>query len=160
MGATVAWAWCIRLLPYFNAKHMCSLECSGSAAEADMQSFTDVMGQVRMCNPRCLFPNARCCCLSYCNLEPCCCKMTGCCLQVYGANPTGNKFWKPKKYKEGKGRYLWTDAFGVCNFITLYCERKDVKYLQQVNLVKTHFMLVCTLSCTGSCDPCSSGQSS
>ena len=35
-----------------------------------------------------------------------------------------------KKDKEGKikfkiiiiNRYLWTDAFGVCNYLTLYCE--------------------------------------
>ena len=50
---------------------------------------------------------------------------------IYGEYPDkiGNKKWKPKPYAEGKGRYLWTDAFGVCNYITLYKETKNQKYL-------------------------------
>jgi hypothetical protein len=30
------------------------------------------------------------------------------------------------------GRYLWTDAFGICNYITLACETGDANYLDQV----------------------------
>jgi len=45
--------------------------------------------------------------------------------------------WKPKPYKEGKGRYLWTDAFGVCNFITLYYETKESTYLHQADALIT-----------------------
>lgn len=55
--------------------------------------------------------------------------------QVYGTYTKGDKTWKPKKYKEGKGRYLWTDAFGVCNFITLFYETKDAKYVEQAELL-------------------------
>ena len=40
--------------------------------------------------------------------------------------------WKPRPYIEGhKGRYLWTDAYGVCNFLTLYCETKNARFLEQ-----------------------------
>eukprot|EP01083_Nonionella_stella_P085597 237391_1 len=49
--------------------------------------------------------------------------------KVYGDTTKGSVAWTPKPYKEGKGRYLWTDAFGVCNFITLYRETKDSLYL-------------------------------
>lgn len=42
---------------------------------------------------------------------------------VYGAYSDKEKgSWKPKPYADNKSRYLWTDAFGVCNFITLYYE--------------------------------------
>jgi hypothetical protein len=41
--------------------------------------------------------------------------------------------WIPKKYKDTKSRYLWTDAFGVCNYITLFCETKDPVYIQQAD---------------------------
>jgi len=41
--------------------------------------------------------------------------------------------WKPKPYAENKGRYLWTDAFGVCNYITLFCETGEQKYLDQAD---------------------------
>eukprot|EP00026_Physarum_polycephalum_P010131 Phypoly_transcript_10282.p1 GENE.Phypoly_transcript_10282~~Phypoly_transcript_10282.p1 ORF type:complete len:345 (+),score=44.84 Phypoly_transcript_10282:199-1233(+) len=41
--------------------------------------------------------------------------------------------WVPKKYKDTKSRYLWTDAFGVCNYITLFCETKDQTYIQQAD---------------------------
>jgi len=37
--------------------------------------------------------------------------------------------WTPKAYKDNKSRYLWTDAFGVCNYITLYYETGESKYL-------------------------------
>ncbi|GAQ80141.1 hypothetical protein KFL_000470150 [Klebsormidium nitens] len=56
---------------------------------------------------------------------------------VYGPADDVSK-WAPKPYKEGKGRYLWTDAFGVCNFLTLFFETGENKYLQQATiLVKT-----------------------
>jgi len=51
--------------------------------------------------------------------------------EVYGSYTGPN--WKPKPYKEGKGRYLWTDAFGVCNFLTLFYETKDSKYIEQAD---------------------------
>ena len=61
-----------------------------------------------------------------------------CCWQVYGPYTKGDTSWRPKPYKEGKGRYLWTDAFGVCNFITQYCETKDDRFLQQVGHTAHH----------------------
>jgi len=48
--------------------------------------------------------------------------------QIYGtySGPT----WKPNKYPRLKyGRYLWTDAFGVCNYITLFNETGESQYL-------------------------------
>jgi hypothetical protein len=55
--------------------------------------------------------------------------------EVYGKYSGSG--WKPKPYKEGKGRYLWTDAFGVCNFLTLYYETKESSYLEQAeSLIK------------------------
>jgi len=57
--------------------------------------------------------------------------------QVYGEF-SSTRSWAPKLYPEyansgGGGRYLWTDAFGVCNYITLFCETKDPKYLDQAD---------------------------
>lgn len=49
--------------------------------------------------------------------------------QVYGSYDLPKK-WKPNPYQEGKGRYLWTDAFGVFNFLNLYHETKDPKFLE------------------------------
>src|SRR5690348_2340429 len=41
--------------------------------------------------------------------------------EVYG--PCEKKTsWKPKPYEDNKNRYLWTDAFGVCNYLTLFLE--------------------------------------
>lgn len=54
--------------------------------------------------------------------------------RVYGEY-TGAQ-WAPKlypEYRQGGGRYLWTDAFGVCNYITLYCETKEQRYLDQAD---------------------------
>lgn len=48
--------------------------------------------------------------------------------KIYGKY--SGKSYVPKSYKEGKGRYLWTDAYGVCNFITLFHETKEEQYLQ------------------------------
>jgi len=52
--------------------------------------------------------------------------------EVYGSYVV-NTPWIPKPYKEGKGRYLWTDAFGVCNFVTLYYETGENRYLDQAD---------------------------
>jgi len=52
--------------------------------------------------------------------------------EVYGPISTPAQ-WIPKPYAEGKGRYLWTDAFGVCNYITLYHQTGDVIYLDQAD---------------------------
>ena len=55
--------------------------------------------------------------------------------QIYGpfdslsANETST--WTPPALGEGhRGRYLWTDGFAVVNFITLYKETSDSRYLQ------------------------------
>ncbi|KAF8420250.1 hypothetical protein EV426DRAFT_634161 [Tirmania nivea] len=37
--------------------------------------------------------------------------------------------WTPPLLTEGEGRYLWTDAFGVLNFITLFKSTSDRRYL-------------------------------
>jgi len=42
--------------------------------------------------------------------------------KVYGTFREGDGGWRPKAYADNKSRYLWTDAFGVCNYITLYFE--------------------------------------
>lgn len=39
-------------------------------------------------------------------------------MQIYG--PYTSSQWIPKAYADNKGRYLWTDAFGVCNYITFF----------------------------------------
>ena len=40
------------------------------------------------------------------------------------------RVWVPPRMKDGdRGRYLWTDAFGVINLLTLYKETTDVIYL-------------------------------
>jgi len=52
--------------------------------------------------------------------------------EVYGPYVV-DKSWIPKPYKEGKGRYLWTDSFGVCNFVTLYYETGEKRYLDQAD---------------------------
>lgn len=51
--------------------------------------------------------------------------------EVYGAFPDASSStqWKPRRFGGNKGRYLWTDAFGVCNFITLWNETRDDLYL-------------------------------
>jgi hypothetical protein len=50
---------------------------------------------------------------------------------VYGTYIKGN--WIPKPYADNKSRYLWTDAYGVCNFLTLYHETNDIQYLEQAD---------------------------
>jgi len=52
--------------------------------------------------------------------------------EVYGEYISG-EIWNPKLYTENKGRYLWTDSFGVCNFLTLFCETKEERYLLQAD---------------------------
>jgi len=47
--------------------------------------------------------------------------------EVYG---TGEK---PKPYTDNKGRYLWTDAFGVCNYITLFYETGNAQFLDRAD---------------------------
>jgi hypothetical protein len=49
---------------------------------------------------------------------------------IYGKYDTASgRPFVPKTYTEYKGRYLWTDAFGVCNFLTLFYETGDTKFL-------------------------------
>src|SRR2546423_775864 len=59
---------------------------------------------------------------------------------VYGPLPSDNaSTWEPPPKAGGfKGRYLWTDAFGVINFLTLYKETSDDRYLALAkSLVRT-----------------------
>lgn len=44
--------------------------------------------------------------------------------KVYGEPPPAGSgsSWRPLPFPSGQRRYLWTDAFGVCNFITLFKE--------------------------------------
>ena len=55
--------------------------------------------------------------------------------QIYGPFDTLSinqcRTWVPPELAEGhRGRYLWTDGFAVVNFITLYKENSDEKYLE------------------------------
>lgn len=52
--------------------------------------------------------------------------------RVYGAASKVVDAWRPKALKGGSPRYLWTDAFGVCNYLTLYKATDDANYLTQV----------------------------
>eukprot|EP01083_Nonionella_stella_P010063 28778_1 len=52
---------------------------------------------------------------------------------VYGKYT--NKQWKPKGFKKGQPRYLWTDAFGVINYLTLYVSTDNEQYLDQAKLL-------------------------
>jgi hypothetical protein len=40
---------------------------------------------------------------------------------------------KPKPYSEYKGRYLWTDAHGVCNYVSLARETGDASFLDRAD---------------------------
>ena len=39
--------------------------------------------------------------------------------------------WRPKRYVEGKGRYLWTYVFVVLNFISLWKATEVEEFLEQ-----------------------------
>ncbi|DAZ95548.1 TPA: hypothetical protein N0F65_005864 [Lagenidium giganteum] len=42
--------------------------------------------------------------------------------------------WKPKAFAGRSRRYLWSDAFGVCNYISLYyAHNEDTTYLDQAD---------------------------
>lgn len=53
--------------------------------------------------------------------------------KVYGVSSA--QHWLPKPFKENKSRYLWTDAYGVVNFLNLYCETKEEQYLNQAKIL-------------------------
>lgn len=55
---------------------------------------------------------------------------------VYGKWEIGQA-WKPKPYQDNKSRYLWTDAFGVCNYITLFYETGDTSFLERADILIT-----------------------
>ncbi|KAL8722323.1 MAG: hypothetical protein Q9225_001171 [Loekoesia sp. 1 TL-2023] len=63
--------------------------------------------------------------------------------KVYGSFESLNEDelwnWQPPESSGGhRGRYLWTDAFGVLNFLTLHQETSDEKYLHlAIKLIKT-----------------------
>jgi len=52
--------------------------------------------------------------------------------KVYG-NFTTVETWRPKPFSATKGRYLWTDAYGVCNFISLFYETGAMHFLEQAD---------------------------
>jgi hypothetical protein len=41
--------------------------------------------------------------------------------------------WTPKAFKSNSSRYLWTDAFGVCNFISLHNATGEEIFLDQAD---------------------------
>jgi hypothetical protein len=43
--------------------------------------------------------------------------------------------WSPKAFNGRSQRYLWSDAFGVCNYLSLYyaSDKQDTRYLQQAD---------------------------
>ena len=50
--------------------------------------------------------------------------------RVYAYESQDPAKWRPPPNSGGyQGRYLWADAFGVVNFLTLYREKKDHAYL-------------------------------
>eukprot|EP00743_Colponemidia_sp_Colp-15_P014814 GILK01017641.1.p1 GENE.GILK01017641.1~~GILK01017641.1.p1 ORF type:complete len:291 (+),score=35.53 GILK01017641.1:113-874(+) len=51
---------------------------------------------------------------------------------VYGKYDP-SKPWVPQAYTENKGRYLWTDAFGVCSYISLFHVTRRSSYLDQAD---------------------------
>ncbi|VDP11734.1 unnamed protein product [Soboliphyme baturini] len=56
--------------------------------------------------------------------------------KVYG--PYTGDGWSPKPFAENKSRYLWTDAYGVANYLTLYCETKNDTFLARARkLIET-----------------------
>ncbi|WIA24086.1 hypothetical protein OEZ85_013693 [Tetradesmus obliquus] len=48
---------------------------------------------------------------------------------VYG--PWTGSGWRPAAFERTAPRYLWTDAFGVVNYLTLYKDTQEDMYLQQ-----------------------------
>lgn len=55
---------------------------------------------------------------------------------VYGPfDPTKHTMetWQPRPYHENKSRYLWTDSFGVVNFISLANATGKIHYLDQAD---------------------------
>lgn len=46
---------------------------------------------------------------------------------VYGHHKHSQ--WQPRPLAENRSRYLWTDAFGICNYISLACEKDRIDYL-------------------------------
>ncbi|OQV17347.1 hypothetical protein BV898_08596 [Hypsibius exemplaris] len=54
--------------------------------------------------------------------------------EVYGAYT--DKDWQPKPFSHSESRYLWTDAYGVCNYLTLFKETGEAQYCTQAkNLI-------------------------
>lgn len=43
--------------------------------------------------------------------------------------------WQPVSFEEAKSRYLWTDAYGVCNYLTLYKETGQEEFLSQAKIL-------------------------
>lgn len=52
---------------------------------------------------------------------------------VYGPNDSGQ--WTPKAFSKQQPRYLWTDAFGLVNYLTLYVQTQNTQYLNQAMIL-------------------------
>lgn len=50
---------------------------------------------------------------------------------VFDPSKHSAKTWQPKPLTDNKSRYLWTDAFGVVNYISLASREGEVQYLAQ-----------------------------
>ncbi|TMW59988.1 hypothetical protein Poli38472_000030 [Pythium oligandrum] len=49
-------------------------------------------------------------------------------------SPFTGTSWIPRPFSGRNGRYLWSDAFGVCGYISLfYANNRDTKYLDQAD---------------------------
>jgi hypothetical protein len=59
--------------------------------------------------------------------------------KVYGPLPESSavKRWSPAPYADYKSRYLWTDAYGVCNFLTAFHETGERRYLEMADQLIT-----------------------
>uniref|UniRef100_A0A914YXZ2 Alpha-1,2-Mannosidase n=1 Tax=Panagrolaimus superbus TaxID=310955 RepID=A0A914YXZ2_9BILA len=61
------------------------------------------------------------------------CKFEAVMDHVYGKYSSSS--WRPKAFKKSHPRYLWTDAFGVCNYLTLFQKTKNENFLKQAEIL-------------------------
>lgn len=57
--------------------------------------------------------------------------------KVYGKYGTisGSGLWSPKPFADNKSRYLWTDAYGVIDFLNLFCLTQNEQYVNQARIL-------------------------
>jgi hypothetical protein len=62
-------------------------------------------------------------------------KVSRICDEVYGSYSGAN--WRPKPFSDRSSRYLWSDAFGTINYLSLAAEKTEDKerYLKQAEAV-------------------------